>query len=111
MIVGDPPDRRDVKWTFSPGPPAITPGREFTITITGSANYEPPAWKGGLNYSAGVRGVGLDVVAAQNAYFYMGKEGTGKFTFKLKEGAKSARVEFWADNSAGTFALYIYGGK
>ena len=109
LIIGDPPDRREVKWEFKGIPASLTPKDEFTITVTGKLNMQPPGAERGANYSAGVRTEGLTAIKEENAYFYQGASRTGTYTYRVPEGAKKVVIAIGADNNIGVFAVYCYG--
>lgn len=109
IVQNDPPDRRQVRWTFDGIPGSLNPGDEVKITITGQINLQPPGSEMGANYSAGVRVEGLTQVSAQNAYAYQGKFGDGLFQYTVPANAKKVVIEIGADNGIGTFQRYCYG--
>jgi hypothetical protein len=109
IIQNDPPDRRQVRWTFDGVPGSLNPGDEVRITITGQFNLQPPGSEMGANYSAGVRVQGLDQVSAQNAYLYQGKSGDGLFVYRVPAEATKVVIEIGADNGLGIFQRNCYG--
>lgn len=109
IVQNDPPDRRQVKWTFDGIPGALNPGDTVKIAITGQINLQPPGSEMGANYSAGVRAEGLTQVSAQNAYAYQGKFGDGLFQYTVPAHAKKVVIEIGADNGLGVFQRYCYG--
>lgn len=106
--VGDPPNRRVLRWDFSGMPASLSPGQEFTITITGSLQMEPVGRDMDPPASAGVRVEGLDIVSQQHAYISMKNRRDGKYVFRVPAGATSAKIEIGADYGGGTFAIYRY---
>lgn len=109
IVQNDPPDRRQVKWTFDGIPGSLNPGDAVKIAITGQINLQPPGSEMGANYSAGVRVEGLTQVSAQNAYAYQGKFGDGLFQYTVPANAKKIVIEIGADNGLGVFQRYCYG--
>ncbi len=109
IVQNDPPDRRQVRWTFDGIPGSLNPHDEVKITITGQINLQPPGSEMGANYSAGVRVEGLTQVSAQNAYAYQGKFGDGLFKYTVPANAKKVVIEIGADNGLGVFQRYCYG--
>jgi hypothetical protein len=110
LIVGDPPDRRRVRWTFNGVPGSLSPRDEFTITVTGEIDFKPDgAEKRGANNSAGVRQEGLTAIREDNAYFYQGARREGTYIYRVPDGAKKIVIELGADNNQGTFIRHCYG--
>jgi hypothetical protein len=109
IVQNDPPDRRQVRWTFDGVPGSLNPGDEVRITITGQFNLQPPGSEMGANYSAGVRVQGLNQVSAQNAYLYQGKSSDGLFVYTVPADAKKVVIEIGADNGLGIFQRNCYG--
>jgi hypothetical protein len=100
-----------ITWTFNGVPNgALTPGQEYTITVTGTfsaslanRNLDPPA-------SGGVRIEGdVEVTKNQNAYVSRDKKGDGLYVFKVRPNAKSVTISLGADYGFGIFAIYRFG--
>jgi RNA-binding protein YhbY len=100
-----------ITWTFSGVPNgALTPGPEYTITVTGTfsaslanRNLDPPA-------SGGVRIEGdVEVIKNQNAYVSRDQKREGLYVFKVRPNAKSVTISLGADYGFGTFAIYRFG--
>lgn len=109
LIVGDPPDRRQVNWRWEGMPGSLDPGQEFIIKVTGKLDFKPVGSERGANYSAGLRHAGLTVVKEQNAYFYQGAQGDGEYSFQVPLDAKKVEFSLSADNGIATFIRYCYG--
>ncbi len=106
IVQNDPPDRRQVRWTFDGIPGSLNPGDQVTIAIAGQFNFQPPGSEMGANYSAGVRVEGLDQGSAQNAYAYQGQTGQGLFKYTVPMNATKVVIEIGADNGLGVFQRY-----
>lgn len=100
-----------ITWTFDGVPNgALTPGKEYRITISGSfsaslanRSLDPPA-------SAGVRIMGdVELIKNQNAYVSREVKGEGLYVFKVLPNAKSVTIELGADYGVGIFAVYRFG--
>jgi hypothetical protein len=109
IVQNDPPDRRQVRWTFDGVPGSLNPGDQVRISITGQFNLQPPGSEMGANYSAGVRVQGLDQISAQNAYLYQGKSADGLFVYRVPANATKVVIEIGADNGLGIFQRNCYG--
>jgi hypothetical protein len=95
-----------ITWNFSGMPGSLSPGQEFTITITGSLqinagrDLQPHAL-------AGVASEGLEVVSQQRAVLSASRKGDGKYVFRVPLNATKARISIWGDFMS-TFAVYRY---
>lgn len=110
LIVGDPPDRRRIRWTFNGVPGSLSPRDQFTITVTGELDFKPDgAEQRGANNSAGVYYEGLTAIRADNGYFYLGARREGTYTFQVPDNARKVVIALAADNNQGTFIRHCYG--
>jgi hypothetical protein len=104
--------RRDIQWTFSPPPASLSPGQEFTITITGSLKQSDKgaavAWTG-TPPTATVSAKGLTRVKGEHAWGTPGDMHNGTYVFKVPSDAKGATIIFGADFNSGNIAAYHYG--
>ncbi|HEY5721730.1 MAG TPA: hypothetical protein VIT45_05360 [Allosphingosinicella sp.] len=109
IFIGDPPDRRRVRWTWSGVPGSLNPGDEFTINIAGRLDFKPPGSERGANVSAFVSGEGLIPIREENAYFYQGASRAGTYKYQVPRDAKKVVILLSADNNLGHFMRYCYG--
>jgi hypothetical protein len=97
-----------IKWQFSV-PSTLTPGKEFEITVTGSATatqagraLQPPA-------AAGVTARGVKEVKVEPMYINVGSVvRPGVFKYLVPLDAKDVTIEIGADYNLGTFAIYKF---
>jgi hypothetical protein len=95
-----------IQWSFSGVPGFLTPGQEFTVTITGSVTRGAP-FPG--SPSAQVSAQGLTVVKAEHAWVNTDKPFQGgKYVFRVPANATSATITLSADYNIGTIATYRY---
>ena len=99
---------RPIKWPIHRYRLYLTPGAEFTITVSGKLTGSPGV-EVGANYSGGVTSSGLTVLKQQNGTFYQGGDGSGSFTYRVPVGATKAQIALSGDFGIGTFAIYCYG--
>jgi hypothetical protein len=103
--------RREIQWTFRAPPSSLTPGQEFTITVTGKASVMDKGAPIKLPNaaSAGVSAKGLTKVKGELAWADTGAGAGATYVFRVPPGAKGATITFGADWNMGVFAAYHYG--
>ena len=109
IFIGDPPDRRRIRWTWEGVPGSLNPGDEFTITINGDLDFKPAGAERGANNSAFVGAEGLVAIKEENAYFYQGASRIGTYKYQVPRGAKKVVITLSADNNQGHFVRHCYG--
>lgn len=95
-----------IRWNFSGAPGSLSPGQEFTITISGSVTRGAPF---GAPPTAQVSSQGLEIVKAEPAVANTDAPFRGgTYVFRVPADASKVTISFRADYNIGTFATYRY---
>ena len=98
----------NVSSDFAGVPGSLTPGTEFTVTVSGNHSSSPPTAGANVNVTASVEASGLETVSAQSANFKAGGVRPGKYVFRVPSNATSVTLTLHGDFGLGDIATYRY---
>ena len=100
--------RVSVTATFTGVPAALTPGSDFTVTISGSFSSNPKNAGDNVRVTAWVECSGLEMVSQQTASMSPRGVSDGKYVFHVPANVQSAELRLMGDFGLGETAVHRY---